>query len=116
MLSISNLTYRIGGRTILEDCSVNGMDGWRVGVPAVVTPIPAVTEIVSKYDVVAESFSSPALAAAMAKLLNAPPPPRFAMQFELERFDLQRVTQQIIKTYEDIFKNVSAGYSTGKDL
>lgn len=32
MLSISNLTYRIGGRTILEDCSVNVMDGWRVGV------------------------------------------------------------------------------------
>ena len=92
------------------------IEGRRLGVPAVVTPIPAVTEIVSKYDVVAESFSSPALAAAMAKLLNAPPPPRFAMQFELERFDLQRVTQQIIKTYEDIFKNVSAGYSTGKDL
>lgn len=32
MLSISNLTYRIGGRTILEDCSINVMDGWRVGV------------------------------------------------------------------------------------
>lgn len=32
MLSISNLTYRIGGRTILEDCSMNVMDGWRVGV------------------------------------------------------------------------------------
>jgi ATP-binding cassette subfamily F protein 3 len=32
MLSISNLTYRVGGRTILEDCSINVMDGWRVGV------------------------------------------------------------------------------------
>jgi ATP-binding cassette, subfamily F, member 3 len=32
MLSIANLTYRIGGRTILEECSVNVMDGWRVGV------------------------------------------------------------------------------------
>ena len=32
MLSISNLTYRIGARTILEDCSLNVMDGWRVGV------------------------------------------------------------------------------------
>ncbi len=32
MLSISNLTYRIGGRVILEDCSMNVMDGWRVGV------------------------------------------------------------------------------------
>lgn len=32
MLTISNLTYRIGGRTILEDCSVNITDGWRVGV------------------------------------------------------------------------------------
>lgn len=32
MLSISNLTYRIGGRVILDDCSMNVMDGWRVGV------------------------------------------------------------------------------------
>lgn len=32
MLSISGLTYRIGGRTILEDCTINVMDGWRVGV------------------------------------------------------------------------------------
>lgn len=32
MLSISNLTYRIGARTILDDCALNVMDGWRVGV------------------------------------------------------------------------------------
>ncbi len=32
MLSVSNLTYRIGGRTILDNCSVNIQDGWRVGV------------------------------------------------------------------------------------
>jgi len=32
MLSISNLTYRIGGRVILEECSANVQDGWRVGV------------------------------------------------------------------------------------
>src|ERR1035437_8575932 len=32
MLSITNLTYRIGGRTILENSSVNVMDGWKVGV------------------------------------------------------------------------------------
>lgn len=32
MLSIANLTYRVGGRTILEDCAMNVQDGWRVGV------------------------------------------------------------------------------------
>lgn len=32
MLSINNLTYRISGRTILENCNLNIMDGWRVGV------------------------------------------------------------------------------------
>ena len=32
MLSITNLTYRIGGRTILEETSANVMDGWKVGV------------------------------------------------------------------------------------
>ncbi len=32
MLSVSNLTYRVGGRTILENCNVNIMDGWKVGV------------------------------------------------------------------------------------
>ncbi len=32
MLSISNLTYKIGGRTILDNCSLNVMDRWRVGV------------------------------------------------------------------------------------
>ena len=32
MLSISNLTYKIGGRTILEDCSANITDGWKVGI------------------------------------------------------------------------------------
>ena len=32
MLNITNLTYRIGGRTILDNCSVNIQDGWRVGV------------------------------------------------------------------------------------
>jgi len=32
MLSITNLTYRIGARTIIEDSSLNIMDGWKVGV------------------------------------------------------------------------------------
>lgn len=32
MLSITNLTYKIGARTLLEDSSVNIMDGWKVGV------------------------------------------------------------------------------------
>lgn len=32
MLTIDHLTYRIAGRTILEDCSANIMDGWKVGV------------------------------------------------------------------------------------
>jgi ATP-binding cassette subfamily F protein 3 len=32
MLNISNLTYKIGARTILEDCSLNVMTGWKVGV------------------------------------------------------------------------------------
>ncbi|MBI3442118.1 MAG: ABC-F family ATP-binding cassette domain-containing protein, partial [Proteobacteria bacterium] len=32
MLSISNLTYRIGARTLIEDSSLNVMDGWKVGV------------------------------------------------------------------------------------
>ncbi len=32
MLSISNLTYKIGARTLIEDSSVNIMDGWRVGL------------------------------------------------------------------------------------
>jgi ATP-binding cassette subfamily F protein 3 len=32
MLNISNLTYRIGARTILDNCTLNVMDGWRVGV------------------------------------------------------------------------------------
>jgi ATP-binding cassette subfamily F protein 3 len=35
MLSITDITYTIGARTILEDCSVNIMDGWRVGVVGV---------------------------------------------------------------------------------
>ncbi len=32
MLTVSNLTYKIGARTILDDCSINIMDGWKVGV------------------------------------------------------------------------------------
>ncbi len=32
MLTINNLTYRIGGRTIIDEASVNIMDGWKVGV------------------------------------------------------------------------------------
>lgn len=32
MLSISNLTYKIGGRTIIENSSLSITDGWRVGV------------------------------------------------------------------------------------
>src|SRR4051794_34320841 len=32
MLSIQNLTYKIGPRTLIEDSSVNVMDGWKVGV------------------------------------------------------------------------------------
>ncbi len=32
MLSVSKLTYKIGNRTILDECSVNIMDGWKVGV------------------------------------------------------------------------------------
>jgi ATP-binding cassette subfamily F protein 3 len=32
MLTIANLTYKIGARTILENCSLAVQDGWRVGV------------------------------------------------------------------------------------
>src|SRR5688500_19831274 len=32
MLSISNLTYKIGGRTIIDGSSLNVVDCWRVGV------------------------------------------------------------------------------------
>ena len=32
MLSISNLTYKIGSRTIIDDCNLTIMDGWKVGV------------------------------------------------------------------------------------
>lgn len=32
MLSITDITYTIGARTILEDCNVNIVDGWKVGV------------------------------------------------------------------------------------
>ena len=32
MLTIQNLTYKIGARTILDNCSLNVMDSWKVGV------------------------------------------------------------------------------------
>ena len=32
VLKIKDITYTIGARTILEDCTVNIMDGWKVGV------------------------------------------------------------------------------------
>ncbi|HYD18597.1 MAG TPA: ABC-F family ATP-binding cassette domain-containing protein [Patescibacteria group bacterium] len=32
MLSINNLTYKVGSRTLIEDSSVNVMDGWKVGL------------------------------------------------------------------------------------
>ncbi len=32
MLTISNLSYRIGGRTLIDNCSLNIQDGWKVGV------------------------------------------------------------------------------------
>jgi len=32
MLTISNLTYKIAGRTIIEDGNINIMDNWKVGV------------------------------------------------------------------------------------
>ncbi len=32
MLSITNLTYKIGARTLIEDSSVNIMDGWKMGL------------------------------------------------------------------------------------
>ncbi len=32
MLTISDLTYKIGGRTILDECNITIMDNWKVGV------------------------------------------------------------------------------------
>ena len=32
MLTVSNLTYKIGARTILDECNVAIMDNWKVGV------------------------------------------------------------------------------------
>jgi len=32
MLTVSNLTYKIGARTILDECDVTIMDNWKVGV------------------------------------------------------------------------------------
>lgn len=35
MLSIANLSYKIGTRTIIENSSINLMDGWKVGIVGV---------------------------------------------------------------------------------
>jgi ATPase subunit of ABC transporter with duplicated ATPase domains len=35
MLTVSNLTYKIGNRTILDDCDVIIMDGWKAGIVGV---------------------------------------------------------------------------------
>ena len=35
MLTIKDITYSIGARTLLEDCSANIMDGWKVGLVGV---------------------------------------------------------------------------------
>jgi len=32
MLTVSNLTYKIGNRTILDECRVSVIDNWKVGV------------------------------------------------------------------------------------
>lgn len=32
MLTISNLTYKIGARTLIDDTNLNIMDGWKVGI------------------------------------------------------------------------------------
>ncbi len=32
MLTVSDLTYKIGARTILEECNISIMDNWKVGV------------------------------------------------------------------------------------
>ena len=32
MLTVSDLTYKVGARTILDDCNITIMDNWKVGV------------------------------------------------------------------------------------
>ena len=101
--------YYANARGIIVASDVEGfclpvIEGRRFGIPAVVTPIPAVREILSAYDVVANDFTSASLAWAMFNLLQLPRPHLSAMQADLERFDLQRTTYQIVQMYDAVLK------------
>jgi glycosyltransferase involved in cell wall biosynthesis len=101
--------YYENARAIVVASDVEGfclpvIESRRFGVPAVVTPIPAIREILSPFDIVADDFSSSALARAMSQLLQQPPPTLSAMNAELERFELQRTTRQIARLYDEVLK------------
>jgi glycosyltransferase involved in cell wall biosynthesis len=101
--------YYANARGIVVASDVEGfclpvVEGRRLGVPSVVTPVPAIREILSSHDVVADDFSPSELARAMSRLVQQPPPPLSAMHADLDRFDLERTTHQIVRLYGDVLR------------
>lgn len=108
--------YYANARGIVVASEVEGfclpvIEARRFGVPAVVTPIPAIREILSQFDVIADDFSPSAFARAMSHLLHQPPPSLSAMNADLERFDLRRTTRQIVRIYGEVLKTSCSGRS-----
>jgi len=101
--------YYQNARGIVVASDVEGfclpvIESRRFGVPAIVTPIPAIREILSPFDVMADDFTSSALARAMANLLSTQLPDLNLVNAHLERFDLERTTRQIVRVYNEAIK------------
>lgn len=78
------------------------LEAQSVGTRVVCTPVPAVLEFVTQRDLVARDFSSEAIAEVLCRAALMPCEEGGADRNHLERFSLERVTEQICGVYHQI--------------
>ncbi len=78
------------------------LEAQSVGTRVVCTPLPAVREFVTQRDLVARDFSSEAMAEVLCQAALAPSGDRSVDVRHLERFSLDRVTEQICDVYHQV--------------
>ncbi|NDC36740.1 MAG: glycosyltransferase family 1 protein [Proteobacteria bacterium] len=87
------------------------------GVPVVTTPIPAVEDLVTQFDTVAEGFSPRALAEAMQRALQRSDnqgPEEVSSEYRrhLARFDRKRLAGEVVSVYQEALND---GVNSGQE-
>ncbi len=95
--------------SLVEGFCLPAVEAQAVGTPVVCRPVPALLELVTERDTVAESFSVPSLTRALEASMKSMPPSRDATpRAHLDLYSCAKVASMVRSEYERILSSRSA--------